>query len=161
VVLIDSMPIPLCKRARAWRWRQVRGRDSCGSCAAKQAACCGGRRHPVRTPGGLHDPTPIHARTYGRPAGATGYGDTGDTAGPDEAAILADTGVRRVPLRTATMRPSRWADKRARREYRQRIETPDRQCAALGLERPRARTNPGRALTVHAAVLAATRTNAD
>jgi hypothetical protein len=172
VFRIDSMPIPVCKRARAWRCRQVRGRDFCGYCAAKKEAFFGWRLHlvctpsgvPVRfdlVPGGLHDLTPIHELTYGLPDGATVYGDKGDNAAPDEATILADTGVRLVPIRKANMRPNRWADKLALREYRQRIETLDSQLEAMGLERLRARTNPGLELKVHAAVLAATLTNAD
>jgi hypothetical protein len=33
--LIDSMPVPACKRARAARCRTVRGRAYCGACPAK------------------------------------------------------------------------------------------------------------------------------
>jgi hypothetical protein len=36
VFLIDSMPVPVCKRARARRCRTVRGREFCGYCAAKR-----------------------------------------------------------------------------------------------------------------------------
>jgi hypothetical protein len=34
--LLDSMPVPVCRRARARRCRKVRGRDFCGYCAAKR-----------------------------------------------------------------------------------------------------------------------------
>jgi hypothetical protein len=172
VFLIGRMPVPVCKRARAWRCRTVRGQAFCGGCPAKQEKVFGWRRHlgctpagvPRRfdlVPGGLHDLPPIHARCYGRPAAATVYGDTGDNAAADEATMLADTDVRLVPIRKATMAPTRWADKLALRAYRTRSETLYRPLEALGLERLRARTTPGLARKVHATLLAATITNAD
>jgi hypothetical protein len=170
--LLDSMPVPVCKRARAWRCREVRGQAFCGYCAAKGERSCGWRLHlscttagvPVAfalVPGGLHDLTPIHELTYGLPDGATVYGDKGYNAATDEATILADTGVRLVPIRRANMAPNRWGDKLALREHRLRIETLYSQLEAMGLERLRARTNPGLALKVHASLLAAMITNAD
>ncbi len=36
VCIIDSMPLPVCHRARAWRCRKVRGAEYCGYCAAKK-----------------------------------------------------------------------------------------------------------------------------
>jgi len=170
--LIDSMPVPVCKRARAWRCRKVRGKDFCGYCPAKKEAFFGWRLHlictpdgvPIRfdlVPGGLHDLTPIHELASGLPEGATVYGDKGDNAAADEATILADTGVRLVPIRKANMRANAWADKLALRAYRKRIETLYSQFEAMGVARLRARTNPGVALKVHASVLAVTIANAD
>jgi len=129
--LIDSMPVPVRRRARARRCRTVRGRDCCGFCAAKREQFFGWRRHLSCTTGGLHDLTPVHELPDGRrPAGGGGvYGDKGYNGEADEATILADTGVRLVPIRTANMRPNRWADTLALRAYRKRIEAP------LGLPR--------------------------
>jgi hypothetical protein len=169
--LIDSMPVPVCRRARARRCRKVRGRDFCGFCAAKQEKFFGWRLHLICTPagvplrfdlvpGGLHDLTPIHELTYGLPTGATVYGDKGYNAGSDEATILTDTGVRLVPIRKTNMAPNLWADKLALRAYRKRIETLYSQLEAMGLERLRARTNPGLELKVHASLLAVTIANA-
>ncbi len=170
--LIDSMPVPVCRRARAGRCRKVRGRDFCGYCAAQREKFFGWRLHLVCTtagvpvafdlvPGRLHDLTPIHELTYGLPAGATVYGDKGYNAADDEGTILADTGVRLVPIRKANMAPNRWGDKLALRAYRKRIETGYSQLEAMGLRRLRARTNPGLELKVHAALLALTIANAD
>jgi hypothetical protein len=172
VVLIDSMPVPVCKRARARRCRKVRGRGSCGVCHAKQEQFFGWRLHLICTTGGvpvafdqvpgwLHDLTPIHELCYGLPAEATVYGDKGDNAGPAEATILADTDVRLGTSRKANMACNRWADKLALRAYRKRIETLYSQLEAMGLERLRARTNPGLERKVHATLWAATITNAD
>ncbi len=172
VFLIDSMPVPVCRRARPRRCRKVRGAAYCGYCAAKREQFFGWRRHLLCTPvgvpvafdllpGALHDLTPIHELTSGLPDGATVYGDKGYNAAADEATILADTGVRLVPIRKANMRPTDWADKLALRAYRKRIETLYSQFEAMGVARLRARTNPGLELKVHASLLAATITNAD
>jgi hypothetical protein len=170
--LLDSMPVPVCRRARARRCRKVSGKDFCGFCAAKREKFFGWRLHLVCTttgvpvafdlvPGGLHDLTPIHELTDGLPADAAVYADKAYNAGDDEATILADTGVRLVPIRKANMRPNQWADKLALREYRKRIETLYSQLTAMGLQRLHARTNAGLELKVHASLLAAVVTNAD
>jgi hypothetical protein len=172
VFLIDSMPVPVCRRARARRCRKVRGAEFCGYCAAKREKFFGWRLHLVCTthgvpvafdllPGGLHDLTPIHELTYGLPAATTVYGDKGYNAADDEGTILAATGVRLVPIRKANMRPNDWADKLALREFRKRIEAVYSQCEAMGVQRLRARTNPGLELKLHASLLAVTITNAD
>lgn len=170
--LLDSMPVPVCKRARALRSRKVRGRDFCGYCAAKREKFFGWRLHLVCTtagvpvafdlvPGGLHDLTPIHELTYGLPEGAAVYADKAYNAGDDEATILADTEVRLVPIRKANMAPNRWADKLALRAYRKRIETLYSQLTAMGIQHLHARTNIGLELKLHASLLAALLTNAN
>ncbi len=170
--LIDSMPVPVCRRARARRCRKVRGKAFCGYCAAKREKFFGWRLHLICTtagvpvacdllPGGLHDLTPIHELCYGLPGAVAVYGDKGYNAAPDEATILADTGVRLVPIRRANMRPNDWDDKLALRAYRKRIEALFSQLEAMGVQRLRARTNPGLELKLHAALLAATIANAN
>ena len=93
VFLIDSMPVPVCRRARARRCRKVSGQTFCGYCAAKREKFFGWRLHLICTtagipvafdpvPGGLHDLTPIHELTAGLPEG------------PPSTAIRATTGQR-------------------------------------------------------------------
>ena len=170
--LIDSMPVPVCRRARARRCRKVRGREFCGVCHAKREKFFGWRLHLICTtagvpvafdlvPGGLHDLTPVHELTYALPADAAVYGDKGYNGAADEASILADSEVRLVPIRRANMRPNVWADKLALRAWRKRIEALYSQLEAMGVQRLRARTNPGLELKLHAALLAVTITNAD
>src|SRR5262249_15255912 len=53
VFVIDSLPVPVCKRVRARRCRKVRGRSFCGYCAAKKEKFFGWRLHLVCTPAGL------------------------------------------------------------------------------------------------------------
>ena len=170
--LIDSMPVPVCRRARAGRCRKVRGAAFCGYCAAKREKFFGWRLHLVCTtggvpvafdllPGGLHDLTPIHELCHGLPGEVAVYGDKGYNAAADEATILAETGVRLVPIRRANMRPNDWEDKLALRAYRKRIEALFSQLEAMGVQRLRVRTNPGLELKLHAALLAATIANAN
>ena len=72
--IIDSMPVPVCKRARARRCKKVRGQAFCGYCAAKREKFFGWRLHLVCTPEGVpvsfdllpaayQDLTPIHELT--------------------------------------------------------------------------------------------------
>ena len=172
VVLIDSRPVPACRRARARRCRKVSGQAFCGFCAAKREQSCGWRLHLICTtagvpvafdllPGGRHALTPVHELCYRLPVKASVYGDKGDNGAADEATILADTAVRLVPLREANMAPNDWADQLALRAYRKRIEALYSQLAALGVQRLRARTDPGLELKLHAALLAVTIANAD
>ena len=165
VSLLDSLPVPVCRRARARRCRKVRGRVYCGYCAAKREKFFGWRLHLVCTPAGvpvafallpaaLHDLTPVHEMTSALPRGAGAYADKAYNSAPDEASILAAIGVRLVPQRRANMRPNRWADKLVLREHRKRIETALSQLEAMGLQRLRARTNAGFELKVHASLLA-------
>ena len=50
--ILDSMPLPVCKRKRAWRCRKVRGREYCGYCTAKGEKIFGWRLHLICTPQG-------------------------------------------------------------------------------------------------------------
>ncbi len=170
--LLGSLPVPVCRRARARRCRKARGKLFCGYCAAKREKFFGWRLHLADTPagvpvafdllpGGLHDLPPVHELTCGLPEDAAAYADKAYNRAPDEATILAETGVRLVPIRKANMRPNRWADKLALRECRKRIETLNSQLEAMGLQRLHARTNAGSELKVHASLLAAVITNAN
>lgn len=171
VFVIDSAPVPVCRRARARRCRKVRGREYCGYCAAKKEKFFGWRLHLICTPagvpvsfalvpGGFHDLTPVHELAYVLPRGARLFGDKGYNSAPDEASILADTGVRLVPIRKANMAPHAWfVDELELREYRHTIETVNSQLEKMGVERLHARTNVGIELKVHASLIALTCTN--
>ncbi|MCG8347835.1 MAG: IS982 family transposase [Chloroflexales bacterium] len=173
VFVLDSRPAPVCRRARARRCRKVRGRAYCGYCSAKNEQCFGWRLHligtpqgaPVtfqRAPAGFHDLTPIHQLAFARPEGARLFGDKAYNAAADEQTIQAETGVRLVPGRKATMGPHAWVlDDWELREDRHTIETVNRQLAKMGRERLHARTNSGLELKVHASLIALAFTNVD
>lgn len=170
VFIIDSMPLPVCKRVRASRCKKVRGKAFCGYCAAKKEKFFGWRLHLICTPEGIpvsfdllpaaeQDLTPIHELTFGLPQGATVFGDKGYICGPDAEAILASTGVRFVAVRRRNMSPNSWADEFDLRLYRKRIETVYSQMESMGIQHLHARTNHGFDLKTWASLLALAFTN--
>ena len=171
VFILDSMPLPVCQRARATRCRKVRGRPFCGYCAAKHQKFFGWRLHlvctpdgvPVRftiLPGALHDLTPVHELLYELPEDAAVFVDKGYNSADDEASILAETDVRLVPIRRRNMQPNSWADDYDLRLYRHRIETVNSQLEAMGIQHLHARTNVGFELKAHASLIALACSNA-
>jgi hypothetical protein len=165
VYIIDSLPVPVCRRVRASRCRKVRGRLYCGYCAAKDEKFFGWRLHLVCTvsgfpvnfsllPASLHDLTPLHELTYQLPSGTLVVADKGYNCAIDEASILAHTGVRLVVQRRDNMLPNSSADDQLIRQHRRMIETVNSQLEAMGIQRLRARTNEGFILKIHASLLA-------
>jgi hypothetical protein len=170
VFIMDSMPLPVCKRARAGRCKKVRGKAYCGYCAAKKEKFFGWRLHlicnaqavPVSfdmLPAAEQDLTPIHELTFKLPEGATVFADKGYVSDPDAATILSTCGVRFVAIRRCNMTPNSWADEYDLRRYRKRIETVYSQLEAMGLQRLHARTNHGLDLKTWASLLALAFTN--
>ncbi len=169
-VVLDSLPLPVCRRVRARRCRTVRGRSYCGYGAAKKERFFGWRLHLVCTTAGVpvasvllparyHDLTPIHELLSGLPSGAWVYADKAYNSASDEASILDDTGVRLVPIRKDNMSPNTTAARAGLHTFRTAIETVTSQAEAMGIPHVRARTNAGFDLKVSASVLALTCTN--
>ncbi len=166
VLVIDSLPVPVCRRARARRWCKGRGRICCGSCAAKHEKCFGWRRPLIGTPAGvpvrvsllpaaLHDLPPVHELTYAWPEGARVFGDTAFTSLADAESIFEAIGVRLIPIRKATLQPPTWLlDELELREDRHTIETVNSQLEKMGIERLHAQTNSGLDLKVYASLIA-------
>jgi len=82
----DSMPLPVCKRARASRNKKVKGREYYGYCAAQEEKFFGFRLHlvvettgiPVSLailPGAYYDLTPLYEITFPLPKNSTVIGD--------------------------------------------------------------------------------------
>jgi hypothetical protein len=138
VFVMDSLPVPVCKWARRWRCRKVRGREFCGQCAAKAEKFFGYRLHLICIPAGvpvsfsllpahLHDLTPIHELTYLLALGAKVYADKGYNCLAEEATIFAEAGVELLPLRKRNMQNHPWAVRQELRTYRKSIETANSQ----------------------------------
>jgi hypothetical protein len=170
VFIIDSMPLPVCKRARARRCKKMQGKAFCGYCAAKQEKFFGWRLHLVCTAAGVpvafdllpaaeHDLTAIHELTLALPAGSTVFGDKGFISAPDARSIFEAVGVRLVSIRRKNMSPNTWADDFDLRLYRRRIETVYSQLEQMGVQRLHARTNLGVDLKAWASLLALAFTN--
>jgi hypothetical protein len=170
VFLIDSMPLPVCKRARARRCKKVRGQAFCGYCAAKREKFFGFRLHLVCTAEGVpvafdllpaseHDLTALHELAFALPKGASLFGDKGFISEADALSLWEATGVRLVTPRRKNMAPNPWADDFDLALYRKRIETVYSQLAAMGIQRLHARTNLGFDLKAWASLLALAFTN--
>jgi hypothetical protein len=170
VFVIDSLPVPACRRARAWHCRKVRGRIYCGYCAAKDEKFCGWRLHLVCTPRGepvrltllpasLHDLTPLHELADALPEGARLFGDKGYVSASDAAAIWNTCGVRVIAQPRTNMETLAWADEFDLGLYRHTIETVNSQLEKMGVERLYARTNPSFMLKVFASMIALACTN--
>jgi hypothetical protein len=172
VFVIDSVPLPVCRRARAWRCTKVRGAAYCGYCAAKEEKFFGWRLHLVVTPDRIpvsfdllpasyHDLTPLHELMERLPTGAVVYADKGYNSGDDEAWIEGETGIRLVPRRRGNMEPNTLGEWFGLRRYRGRVETVNSQLEAWGAQRLHARTHEGWLCKVLASVFALFCVNAD
>jgi len=170
--IIDSMPVPVCRRVRASRCKKVRGREYCGYCAAKREKIFGWRLHLIVNPQGVpvsftmlpasfHDLTPIHELTWLLPPWCQLLGDKGYNAEADEATIWEEARVRFVPIRKANMEPNSIDERVALRTHRKVIENVNSQLERMGVERLYARTNAGFDLKVQASLVAVIFTNAD
>ncbi len=164
-LIIDSLPVPVCRRIRARRCGKVRGIEYCGWCAAKKEKFFGWRLHlvcpptgiPVRyslLPAAFHDLTPIHELLWELPTGIWVLGDKAYNSAADEASLRAATGVELIPIRKANMRPNSWEERGRLEEYRHSIETLNSQAEKMGLERLYARSNAGLEIKVAASVVA-------
>jgi hypothetical protein len=170
VFVVDSMPMPVCKRVRARRCRKVSGRDYCGYCAAKKEKFFGWRLHLICTADGLpvafdilpaayQDLTAIHELAVALPPGARLFGDKGFISAADAQSLLEHAGVRLITARRKNMSPNTWADDYDLQHYRKRIETIYSQMEKMGIQHLYARTNLGFEMKVYASVLALAFTN--
>lgn len=170
--IIDSMPMPVCRRVRAGRCKKVRGREYCGWCAAKKEKIFGWRLHLIinaagqvanftMLPAGFHDLTPIHELTWLLPPWCYLLGDKGYNALDDEATIWEETCVKFVPIRKDNMEPNTLEERVMLRKHRKSVESVNSQLERMGVERLYARTNVGFELKVQASLLALIFTNAN
>lgn len=165
VFVIDTLPLPVCRKVRASACRKVRGSRFYGYCAATEQSFFGWRLHIVYTldglpaaydllPARLHDLTAIHELTAGLPSGARVLADKGFISQADETSIRAATGVELVASRKKSMQRRGWADEYDLRHFRIRAESYHSQLVNMGIQRLRARTNIGFDLKVTASLLA-------
>jgi len=164
--IIDSMPLPVCKRARARRNRKVRGRKYCGYCAAKKEKFFGFRLHVITLtngipvsiqilPGAFHDLTPMYEITYSLPKNSILIGDKAYNCKTTEE-ILKNYGINLMPIRKKNHK-KQWfmCEERFIRENRHQIETSFSILSdVMGVNRLRARTLDGFLIKTYAAVLA-------
>jgi hypothetical protein len=172
IFIIDSMPLPVCHRKRAWRCQKVRGRAYWGYCASKEDYFFGWKLHLVCTPQGMpvafemlpasyHDLTPLHELAAELPVGSCLLGDKGYNSLNDEIILNFYAGVRLIPRRRKDMAAvNSPADRQLLRQHRSVIETVNSQLEKMGLQRLHARTHSGFRIKVLSSLLALTLANA-
>lgn len=164
-LVIDSMPVPVSRRVRAWVGGKLRGREFCGYCAAKKEKFFGWRLHLVCTPEGIpvrfallpasyQDLTVVHELLWELPPGVWVLGDKGYVSASDAASLREQTGVELVAQRRANQTPNSWQERCALEMYRHTIETVNSQAERMGLQRLYTRTNAGFEIKVIATVMA-------
>ena len=165
VFIIDSLPIPVCRRIRARRCKKVKGKAFCGYCAAKKEKFFGWRLHLVCTPAGVpvsfvlleashHDLTPMHELCYALPQGASVYADKAYNSKDDETTLFTETGVKLIPARRKNMEQNTLTEFFGLQRYRKSIESVNSQLESMGTQRLKARTNQGFFIKVQASLLA-------
>ncbi len=170
--IIDSIPVPVCKRVRAFRCRKINGHRSrayFGGCAAKKWHFYGWRLHLICTPSGVpvrfqmlpgawHDLTPIYELTFGLPKGASVYADKGYISAAVKRALrptVRRDGIHLVAMHKASMRkPNTFEEWCGLKQYRHSIESANSQLEKMGIQRLHARTNEGFSIKVLASLLA-------
>lgn len=165
LVLVDSMPVPVCKNVRARRCRKVQGRTFWGYCAMKDEyfygwklhLCCTVAGRPVTfavLPASCHDLVPLHDLTAPLPPGTTLLADKAYNSVQDEQLAYGWGGVRLVPRRRENMSPNSADDMRLLKAFRSVVETVYSQLEKMGVQRLHARSNSGFFAKLNASLLA-------
>ncbi|KXK49207.1 MAG: transposase IS4 family protein [Chloroflexi bacterium OLB13] len=165
VFIIDSMPVPVCKRVRAGRCRKLQGKRYFGRCAAKDETFFGWRLHLVCSSDGLpvafdilpaawHDLTGVQWLTAELAAGSTVVGDKGYNSDLDETLCDYYGAILLLPKRRKNMVPDVPEHQALLRRFRPVIETVHSQLEKMGVQRLHARTNLGLFLKLYASLLA-------
>ena len=175
VFIIDTMPLPVCKLARARRCRKLTGAltrslDYFGVCHTKREVFFGWRLHlictaqrvPVRfqmLPACFHDLTPVCELTWGLPKGARVYADKGYIDARTKRLLrptLRREGVHLVAMHKKSMQPNTAEEWAGLRKHRPCVETAHSQLVSMGIQSLHTRTNQGFAIRVLASLLALT-----
>lgn len=171
VYIIDTCPLPVCKRVRARRCRKVQGRAFYGYCASRDTHYFGWQLHLVCTAEGIpvaFDLLPaqwdelvaVQDLLAGLPEGCVVMADKGYISHKDELLAYVHGGVRLVPRYRKNMRGNSAEDTALLNAHRRQIETVNSQLEKMGLQRLHARTHDGFAFKVLASLLALTFHNA-
>lgn len=163
--LIDSMPIPVCRRARAKRCTKVAGVQYHGKCYAKNEPYFGWKLHFVCATSGIptrfllrparaHDTTAVDDFACTLPFGAVMRGDCGYVGEPLCHQLDARYGITMIAAHRTNMQPNTPAEQRLLRMHRRRIETCNSQLEKMGVARIHARLATGVVLKIAASLCA-------
>jgi IS5 family transposase len=165
IYIIDSMPIPVCRRARAKRCTKVHGAQYDGECHAKNERYFGWKLHLICDSAGIparfvlrparpHDTTAVDDLACRLPFGAILLGDRGYVSEPLCHQLDARYGVTMIAIHRTNMRPNTPAEQRLLRTHRKRIETCNSQLEKMGVARIHARLTTGVSLKIAASLCA-------
>lgn len=170
VFIIDTLPIPVCKRVRASRCRKVQGKAYRGDCAAKQEHYFGWQLHLVCDAAGVpvsfellparwDELTLVHDRLAPLSEGSSVVADKGYISATDQPLSYIYAQVRLIPKHRRNMTDNSPEDAALIRQHRLRIESVNSQLEKMGIQRLHARTNSGVALKILASLVALALTN--
>jgi hypothetical protein len=165
IYIIDSMPIPVCRRARAKRCTKVRGAQYDGRCYAKDERYFGWKLHLICDSAGItarfvlrparpHDTTAVDDLACTLPFGAILLGDRGYVSEPLRHQLDARYGVTMIAIQRANMNPNTPAEQQLLRMHRKRIETCNSQLEKMGVARLHTRIVAGVSLKIAASLCA-------
>ena len=165
IYIVDSMPIPVCRRARAKRCTKVAGAQYHGKCYAKNEPYFGWKLHLVCDASGIptrfllrparaHDTTAVDDLAATLPFGAILLGDRGYVSEPLRHQLDARSVVTMIAIHRANMQPNTPAEQRLLRMPRRRIETCNSQLEHMGVARIHARLTAGVSLKIAASLCA-------
>lgn len=171
VFVIDSLPVPVCKRVRARRCRKVHGEAFYGYCAAKDEhffgwqlhLVCDGHGIPIAfdlLPARWDELVPLQHLLAVLSPGSQVVADKGYISDYDQQLAYIHGGVRLIPKQRSNMRGNTAEDAHLIRRFRPIIETLNSQLEKMGIQRLHARTHIGFSLKVLASLLAVTFSNA-
>lgn len=169
--IVDSCPMPVCRKQRAKRCRKVSGDQYLGYCAAHKTYYFGWKLHLLCTVDGVpvafdvlpashHDLCAVQHLIAELPAGAWVLADKGYNSATDEQMAWIHGRIRLIPIRRKNMSSNDKKDTQLLRQHRRMIETVNSQLEKMGIQRLHARTTNGFAIKVLASLLALTFTNA-
>lgn len=165
IYIIDTCPLPVCKRVRASRCRKVKGLEFYGYCASRDEHYFGWQLHLVCTASGIpvafemlpakwDELVGVQDLLAGLPPGSVVVADKGYISQKDELLCYVHGQVRLVPRYRKNMRGNSAEDKALLDTHRRRIETVNSQLEKMGIQRLHASTNDGFALKVLASLVA-------
>ena len=154
VYIIDTLPLPVCKRVRAQRCKKVQGKAFWGYCAAKDELFFGWQLHllcdaqgvPVAfdvLPARWDELTIVQDLLAVLPAGSSVVADKGYISDHDQQLSYIHGLVRLIPKQRRNMRGNSREDVHLIRQHRSMIETVNSQLEKMGVQRLHARTTPG------------------
>lgn len=165
VYIIDTCPLPVCKRVRARRCRKVKGMDFYGYCASRDEHYFGWQLHLVCTAEGIPVAFQLLPARWDElvgvqdllatlPEGSVVVADKGYISQKDEVLAYVYGGVRLIPRYRKNMRGNSLEDTDLLNTHRRQIEVVNSQLEKMGIQRLHASTNTGFALKVLASLLA-------